>query len=84
MARDSAGLGIVDLDGGLRAKLEFLDIEEARRGVSPVLRSSVGNSLHVVGSSVNDGKNQHGISHLPMEPLRFVQRQPSDLRSDEP
>lgn len=37
-----------------------------------------------MGSGVDDGKNQHGISYLPMEPLRFVQRQPSDLRSDKP
>lgn len=46
MARDSAGLGIMDLDGSLRAKLMFLDIEEARRGVSQsslaIFLSSVG------------------------------------------
>ena len=64
---DAAGLGIVDLHGGLAADLRALDVEE----------------VDVVRGHVHDGPGQEGVRDLAVEPLALVQRQPSDPGSDE-
>lgn len=32
-----------------------------------------------MGTGVTDGEEQHGVGNLPVEPLRLIQRKPSDL-----
>lgn len=65
MASDTTGITIVDLQGGERSGLEFLDIEE----------------VDIMGSGMDNGEEEQAICNLSMEPLRLVQRQPSNLGS---
>ena len=61
MSRNAPSLRIVDLDGTLPPHLRALDIEE----------------IDVMRAHVHRGPEEQTIRHLAMEPLAFVQRQPS-------
>ena len=43
-----------------------------------------GNVLDVVSTHVNAGKEEYGIGDLSMEPLRFIEGKPAELRSNHP
>ena len=68
MSCDSTGLCVVYLYRSFWSELVSFNIEE----------------VDIVGAHVDDGEGQHCISDLPVEPLRLVQREPSDVRSYEP
>jgi len=66
VAGDTAGVHVMDLYSERRAELGPFDIVE----------------VDVVTGGVDDGKEQHGIGDLAMEPDVLVEGQPPDLRSD--
>lgn len=68
VARDAAGLAVVDLHGGFGANLGSLDVEE----------------IDIMRRHVDARPEEQRICHLPMEPLGFIQRQESDLRPQPP
>jgi hypothetical protein len=49
----------------------------------PNLRSLDVEEVHVVRSSVHNGPQQDAICNLPVEPLTFIKRQPSNLWPDD-
>lgn len=61
MPGNSAGLGVVNLQGDLGSDLRSFDIEK----------------VDVMCCGMDDGKEQHGVCDVSMEPLRAVQWQPS-------
>ena len=67
MASDATGLRIVDLNGRFRPKRIPLDVEE----------------VDVVCTDVNNGEKQESVSALAVEPLRLVQGEKSEFRTNE-
>lgn len=65
MACDATSLHVVNLHRGFSSYQRTLNIEE----------------VDVVGCHMDNGPEEHGVCDLAMEPLAFVQRQPSDLWS---
>jgi hypothetical protein len=66
MASDAASLGIVDLNSGLGPQLILFDIIE----------------IDIMGGGMDDAEDEERICDLSVEPLRFIERKPSDLWSD--
>lgn len=66
MASNTAWLRIMNLDCSNRANLGPFDVEE----------------VDVMTGDVDDGPEEHGVCDLSMEPLRLIERQNPDLRSD--
>jgi hypothetical protein len=67
MASDATRLRIVDLHGGFRPNLVPLDIEE----------------VDVMCTDVKNGEKQERVSALAVEPLRLVQGEESEFRTNE-
>ena len=66
MASDTASLRVVDLNSGLWPQLVLFDVIE----------------VYIVGGCMDDGEDEERICHLPVKPLRLIERKPSDLWSD--
>ena len=67
MASDATCLRIVDFHRGFWTKQVSLNVEE----------------IDVMSRDVDDGEEQHRVSTLAVEPLRLIQGQESDFRSNE-
>lgn len=65
MTSDTTGVRVVNLQSGERPGLKFLDIEE----------------VDIVSGGMDNAEEEQAVCTLSMEPLRFVQRQPSNLGS---
>jgi hypothetical protein len=68
MASDAAGLRIVDLHRSFGPDLVSLNVEK----------------VDIMCSDVENGEEQDGVGALPVKPLRLIQRQESDFRSNNP
>jgi hypothetical protein len=81
MSGHPTSLRIVDGQCGHRSHLCLFDIEEAssivRRWRLAVKEKSL---LDVMGSSVDDREQEHGVRRLPVEPLTLIEGQKGDLR----
>ena len=67
VSSDASSLCIVNLNCCFGSNLVALDVEE----------------VDVVSRHMDDCKDEHRIGNLPMEPLRLIEGQPSDVRSEE-
>ena len=74
MSRHPTGLGVMDLDSSLRAKLMFLNIIKALDTLEHIRFQNMLYLLHIVGWGVDNWVEQQAVRHLPMEPGRFIQR----------
>ena len=81
MTRNTASLGVVDLHSGLGSYLISFDIEEAVDVSEALDMNASRHSLDVMGTSMHTSPKEQRVSHLSVKPLRFIQRQPSYLRS---
>lgn len=69
MASDSTRLGVVNLERSLGTELGLFYVEEAVNVRIPLwFLSSLLNLLDVMGEGVNDGKEEHRVGSLTMEP----------------
>ena len=67
MTGNASGLCVMDFYGSFRPNLVPLDIEE----------------VDIMGTHVDDGEEQDRISALAVKPLRLIQREKLEFRSNE-
>jgi hypothetical protein len=82
VSSNTASFGVVDLESNLRANLSTLNVEEAEI-VSNLQISEHGEILlDVMGTSMENREEEHGVCDLFVEPHVLVERRPSNLWSE--